>query len=296
MQIIPNRKIWFSLSGALVGLSLLALLIWGLKPGIDFTGGSLLEVKFANDPPSAREELGALFETLTVGAPAVQQGEGQTLVLRFAPVTEEKHQEIIGKIRADFPGAEEARFSSIGPSVGKELFRKSLVAVFLVALMILGYLAWSFRKVSRPIASWKYGLIVIVAFLHDVIIPLGLFSLLGYFKGWEVGSSFIAAILTILGYSIADTIVVLDRVRENLKRVRGTFEEVVEVSVHQTITRSVNTSATTMMALLAIFFFGGASLRDFSLALLIGIFFGTYSSIFIAAPLLVTWYRWQNRR
>lgn len=296
MCIISNRKIWFSFSGLLVVLSVLALIIWGIRPGIDFTGGSLLEVRFPNNTLPLGSELNPRFEALEVGAPTVQKGEVDTLVLRFPPVTEEKHQEIIDKLKADFPGSEESRFSSIGPSVGQELFRKSLLAVVLVALMILGYIAWSFRKVSRPIAAWKYGAIVIVTFLHDVIIPLGLFAVLGRFMGWEVGSAFIAAILTILGYSIADTIVVLDRVRENLKRVRGTFEEVVEASVHQTITRSVNTSATTMLALAAIFFFGGATLRDFSLALLVGIFFGTYSSIFIAAPLLVTWHRFQARR
>jgi len=295
MKIIANRKIWFIFSGALVGLSLIALAVWGLKPGIDFTGGSLLELQFTGTPPGSFE-LVELVRAKGLETPEVQTSGTHNVVLRFIPVTEQQHQELVSALKEKYPEMQEVRFDSIGPSVGRELFQKALMAIVLVTIMILLYIAWSFRKVSRPVPAWVYGVIVIIAFLHDVAIPLGLFSYLGHFRGWEVGSPFIAAVLTILGYSISDTIVVLDRVRENLKKVKGTFEEIVEVSVHQTVTRSINTSVTTMLALLAIFIFGGSTLQVFSLALLVGIFFGTYSSIFIAAPLLVTWYRLRGGR
>lgn len=275
-----------------MGLSLLALIVWGLKPGIDFTGGSLLELQFAGTPPPS-SELAVLVSDRGLETPEVQTSGTHNVVLRFIPVSETQHQELVSALKEKYPEVQEVRFDSIGPSVGQELFKKALMAIAFVTLMILLYVAWSFRKVSRPVPAWVYGVIVIITFLHDVSIPLGLFSYLGHFKGWEVGSPFIAAVLTILGYSISDTIVVLDRVRENLKKVKGTFEEIVEVSVHQTIIRSINTSVTTMLALLAIFIFGGPTLQVFSLALLIGIFLGTYSSIFIAAPLLVTWYRFK---
>ena len=294
MQIIANRKIWFIFSGVLIVLSLLALFIWGLKPSIDFTGGALLEMQFKQVP--ANEEIVRVFAELELPEPAVQRGVAHTLVIRFQSVTEEQHQDLVVKLTERFGESTEVRFDSIGPTVGRELFRRALIAIVLVTLMILLYIAWSFRRVSRPVPALVYAGIVILTFLHDVIIPLGLFAYLGHFKGWEVGSPFIAAVLTILGYSISDTIVVFDRVRENIRKLKGTFEEIVEASVHQTITRSLNTSVTTMLALAAILVFGGQSLASFALALLVGIAVGTYSSIFFAAPLLVTWYRLKNRR
>lgn len=310
MSIIPNRKIWFIFSGTLIVLSVSALLLWGLRLGIDFTGGSLLELKFSGAPP-ARVELENVFTEAGLSAPGIQQTEEGSMVFRFAPITEAQHQEIVAKMNERFAAGaltagsgaaispvviEEVRFDSIGPAIGKELWQKSVVAVILVTLAVLVYIAWSFRKISRPVPAWVYGVIVILTFIHDTIIPLGVFAWLGKFKSVEVGGPFIAAVLTILGYSINDTIVVLDRVRENLKRMKGSFEEVVEASVHQTIVRSLNTTFTTMLALAAILVFGGPTLQTFALALLIGIFFGAYSSIFIASPLLVVWYHFKRGR
>lgn len=294
MRIVENRKIWFIFSGTLIALSIVALAFWGLKPSIDFTGGSLLEVKFDQAPPNA--EIIKIFRDFNLAEPSIQDAGQGLIVLRFQPVSEQLHQDIAIKMREQFGKVDETRFDSVGPTVGSELFRRAIIAVVLVTLMILFYIAWSFRHVSRPVPSWTYAGIVILTFLHDVLIPLGLFAVLGHFKGWEVGSSFIAAVLTILGYSISDTIVVLDRVRENIRRHRGTFEEVVEASVHQTITRSINTSFTTMLALAAILFFGGESLKAFALALIVGIAVGAYSSIFIAAPLLVVWHHLKARK
>ncbi len=294
MAIIANRKIWFIFSGTLMALSIIALIVWGLKPGIDFTGGSLLELRFGKGTPPA-QDIVTLLKEFSIESPSLQGSGDNEIVIRFGPIQEDTHQDILTKLRDTHGAVEEVRFDSIGPSVGRELFQKAVIAVVLVTAMIMIYIAWSFRKVSRPVPAWIYGAVVVVTFVHDVMIPLGLFAYLGHFKGWEIGSPFIAAVLTILGYSISDTIVVLDRVRENLKKVKGTFEEIVETSVHQTITRSINTSVTTMLALTAILIFGGVSLQSFALALLVGIFFGTYSSIFIAAPLLVTWYRWRRK-
>lgn len=310
MSIIPNRKIWFIFSGTLVVLSVAALLFWGLKFGIDFTGGSLLEIKFSGAVPE-RVELESVFTEAGLPAPGIQRSAEGSVVFRFAPITEDQHQEIIGKMNERFTAGapidksgageettaiEEVRFDSIGPAIGKELWQKSIVAIILVTLVVLVYIAWSFRKVARPVPAWVYGVIVVLTFIHDTIIPLGVFAWLGKFQDVEIGGPFIAAVLTILGYSINDTIVVLDRVRENLKRMKGSFEEVVEASVHQTIVRSLNTTFTTMLALAAILVFGGPTLQTFALALLIGIFFGAYSSIFIASPLLVVWYHFKRGR
>lgn len=294
MQFVPKRKIWFAFSGTLIVLSIAALAIWGLKLGIDFSGGSLLELQFSGEVPASAEFAG-IFEDLGIAHPLVQSSGQQGVVLRFQPVVEEVHQSLIDALAERYEGVSEVRFDSIGSAVGRELFQKSVVAILVVTVTVLIYLAWSFRKVSRPVPAWVYGVIVIITFLHDTIIPLGVFAWLGEFRGVEIGSPFIAAVLLILGYSINDTIVVLDRIRENIPRLKGAFEDIVEASVHQTITRSVSTSFTTLLVLFAILIFGGATLQIFSLALIIGIIFGAYSSIFIAAPLLVTWYRWKRK-
>ena len=192
---------------------------------------------------------------------------------------------------------EEARFDSIGPVIGQELKNKSATALALVLIMIVVYVAWSFRGVGHVISSWKYGALTVIAGLHDIIIPLGVFAILGQTSGVQIGTSFVAALLTILGYSVNDTIVVLDRVRENLfhQEVKS-LGEVVEMSIRQTLARSVNTTLTTLLALVAVYIFGGESTKFFALALLIGIAVGAYSSIFIAAPLLVSWEKWDAKR
>ena len=204
---------------------------------------------------------------------------------------------MVETLSTKFGQAEELRFDSIGPVIGKELQTGALYAVALTLLLIGLYIAWAFRKVSEPVASWKYGFLTIFAAFHDVIITIGVFSVLGHFMGWEVGTTFVAAILTILGYSINDTVVVFDRTRENLKlRIGETFGDTVETSIRQTFTRSVFTSLTTLLALVAIFVFGGETTRSFAFALIVGITVGSYSSIFLASTLLVTWEEWRNKR
>src|SRR3989344_4440076 len=302
MRIIDFRKITYIISGILVGGSLLVLLIWGLKLGIDFTGGSLLEVEYlpAQAGISPRPENSAVLDSLAkIGInDAVLQPTGEKgLILRLPDVNEEKHQEILTALGGPKIVIDK-QFTSIGPTIGKELRRNSLWAILAVMLAIVAYIAWAFRHVSRPIASWKYGVAALIALVHDVTIPTGIFAALGHFYGITVDTLFVTALLTILGFSVHDTIVVFDRVRENLKKIgqRESFDEIVERSLRQTIVRSINTSLTVILAMLALYIFGGLTTKYFALAILLGVFFGTYSSIFIASFILITWNKFSLKR
>lgn len=294
IPIVANRKYFYLLSSVLVGCSIAALAVFGLKQGIDFTGGSMLSVRFETRPTPVEAE--RALSSLNLGGITIQPVGDRDMNFRMMSLDEEAHQKVLTALRGSYGTTTELEFNSIGPSVGKELRQKSLSALAIVFLAILAYIAWSFRKVSMPIQSWKYGAITLISAFHDVIVPVGLFAVLGRFANVEIGTPFIAAVLTIMGYSINDTIVVFDRVRENLQRTSGAFETIVENSVQQTMLRSLNTSMTTILAMLAVYLFGGASIRDFALALIVGIAVGTYSSIFIMSPLLVTWNRWDVRR
>lgn len=294
MNIIGLRKVWYVASGLLVGGSIVAVAMFGLKQGIDFTGGSLLSVRFNQRPTPVEAE--ATLSKLDLGGITVQPVGDNDMNFRLKALDEESHQKVLGALIAAHGTTTELEFNSIGPSIGAELRSKSITALLIVFAAILAYVAWAFRKVSAPIKSWKYGVITIITAFHDVALPVGVFALLGKYANVEVGTPFIAAILTIMGYSINDTIVVLDRVRENLQKTGGAFEAIVERSVQQTMLRSFNTSMTTLLAMTAVYFFGGVSIKDFALALIVGIATGTYSSIFIASPLLVTWNAWSQKR
>lgn len=302
-SIIKKRKIWFTFSAALVITGIIVSLLWGLRLGIDFTGGSLLEIEFLTQRPTNTEIIEAL-QPLNLGGINIQQAGQQGIVLRFKDVNESTHQAISTQLKQTFGQGnpedsiiEEKRFSSIGPTIGQELQRKTVWAIIIVLIAIIAYVAWAFRKVSKPIASWKYGLIAVIALFHDIIITIGIFVILGQVYGLEVNAPFIAALLTILGYSVNDTIVVFDRTRENLIRHIGkNFEEIVDESVNQVLTRSINASLTTILVLFSILLFGGQTIRDFVLALIIGIAVGTYSSIFLASPLLVTWEKFKFKK
>jgi preprotein translocase subunit SecF len=294
-QIVHNRKIWFALSGILVAASIVSLLTLGLRFGIDFTGGSLLEVETTSENISS-ETVRMEIEELGFQGVSVQLSGEDGFIIRTKDLTEVEHQTILTALNESYEEVEEMRFDSIGPVIGNELRRTALIGVLVTLLLIGLYVAWAFRKVSEPISSWKYGALTIAAAFHDVLITIGAFSLLGYFFEWEVGTAFVAAGLTILGYSINDTVVVFDRTRENLiRRTGSTFEETVETSIKQAWTRSLNTSITTLFALLAIFLFGGDSTKPFAMALIIGIIVGTYSSIFLASPALVSWELFKKR-
>ena len=292
-RIIQKRNIFLSISGLLIAASIVALITWGLNFGVDFTGGSFLEAGYSNYQPSITEIQEALKDADIQGL-TVQPTNDSSFILRFKEVSEETHQDVVTKLQALTTGHEgatftELRFDFVGPSIGQELKSKSFNASIIVLIMIILYISLAFRRVSRPISSWKYGVAAIIALAHDVIITLGAFAAMGHFYHVEINTPFIAAILTVLGYSVSDTIVVFDRIRETLPKSNDDFEVTINSSVNQTIARSINTSFSAILALLAIFFFGGNTIKDFALALLIGIFVGTYSSIFIASPILVIW-------
>jgi preprotein translocase subunit SecF len=292
MKIIQNRKIFLSFSGLLVSGSILALFFWGLNFGIDFKGGSLMEVQFSNYNPSIAEIQDSVKDVGLTNL--VVQPTEDSFILRFKENSEEVHATVTSDLKNLAAGKKdvsfkELQFDSIGPSIGNELKSKSFNVSVLAILMIAAYIAFSFRKVSLPVASWKYGVASIIALAHDVLIALGFFSIMGHFYGTEVNTPFIAAILTVIGYSINDTIVVFDRIRDNLPKSQENFENTVNLSINQTIVRSLNTSFTVVLSLLAIYFFGGETIKDFSLALIVGVLAGTYSSIFVASPVLVIW-------
>jgi preprotein translocase subunit SecF len=298
-KIIQKRKIFLSLSTLAVIASILALVFWGLNFGVDFTGGSLMEVRFNNYQPTMTEIQDSLKDA-NLHNLTIQPTQDSTL-LRFKEDTEAVHQVVASDLQnlvKDKPGASvtELQFDSVGPSIGEELKSKSFNATAIVFIAIILYISLAFRKVSKPVSSWKYGVAAIIALIHDILFTLGVFSVLGHFYGIEINTPFIAAILTVLGYSVSDTIVVFDRIRENLPKSQEDFENTVNRSVNQTITRSINTSLASILALLSVLIFGGDTIKDFALALVIGIFIGTYSSIFIASPVLVVWEKAMHRK
>jgi len=312
LKIVQSRKIWFTLSAVLCLASIVSLAMWGLKPAVDFTGGSLMELQFKKVSTPYASEIKEALAPIGLGDVVVQTVGTDGLMLKFKPLEEKQHQEILNVLKNKFAGdltgealtkapldevIQENRFESVGPTIGKELGEKAKWAIFLTALMIIIYVAWAFNKVSKIVASWKYGVGAVVALLHDVLIVSGLFSILGHFAGVEIDILFVTALLTVLGYSVNDTIVVYDRTRENLHRHPGeSFGDTVNRSVNETMARSINTTLTTLITLAAVYIWGGDSIKHFILALLVGITFGAYSSIFIASNLLVSWERWSAAR
>lgn len=300
MFIVTHRRLFYLFSGLVIAASLAALAVWGLVPGLDFTGGALLEVNYAQGRPGKAAVENALS---SVDAHASVRPSGETgYILRFREINDSEHASLFSALSLGGRSpATEVRFDSVGPLLGKEALGRSLLAIALVMLCIVLFITLAFRKVSLPVSSWKYGVITVVALLHDLVIPAGIFAYLGYFKGVEVDTLFVTALLVVLGFSVHDTIVVFDRVRENLRVSREThnrkdFETIVGESISQTFTRSVNTSLTTLLALVVLFFVGPMTTKLFSLALIIGIIAGTYSSICIASPLLVTVEKWQSKK
>jgi preprotein translocase subunit SecF len=293
MFVIKHKKIFVTISILLVVISLACIGYFGLKIGIDFKGGSLSEVEYATarpDPSIVQQELAPL----SLGEIVIQPTGTTGYSIKTRAITETERASLFAALGST---ATEKSFTSIGPSVGAELVRKSLISFVLVALGIIFFLAFSFRKVSKPVSSWKYGFIAIVTLIHDILIPVGAFAVLSHFYGTEVDTLFVVAILTILGLSVSDTIVVFDRIRENIRVGHfKTFEETVGKSLEQVYTRSIATSFTVIVVLLALVFFGPTSTKVFAMMLTAGMFFGTYSSIFLASPLLVMVKDWQERK
>lgn len=284
----------------MVALSIFSICFFGLNAGIDFKGGALTEVTYKDARPT-QEELNPILESLGFGSMLLQPAGDSDYIVKSRELNDIEHKQLLNALSQDGKNLlEEKNFSSIGPSVGKELTRKAIVAIILVSLGIIIFIAFAFRKVSKPVSSWKYGFIAIVSLLHDVIIPVGIFALLSHFLGIEMDTLFVVAVLTILGLSVSDTIVIFDRIRENIRGQaminKINFPETVGKSLQQSFVRSICTSLTVILVLLALFFFGPYSTKYFALVLAFGMFFGTYSSIFLASPLLVVVEGWQKKK
>lgn len=289
------RKIYFSFSLILVLASIFALFKFGLKFGIDFTGGSIWELEYRADRPRNQEIRDELAE-FNLAELSIQPVDEKGVIIRTKDLPEEAHQKMLGKLK-EGSEVEEKRFESIGPAIGRELKDKTKTVVVSSLLLIVLYIAFAFRKVSRPINSWQYGLASLLMMSHDVLIPLAVFTVLGKIYGIQITIPIVTAFLTVVGYAINNVVVVYDRIRENLIRERKatSFEEVINISISQTLGRQLGTSLTTLFPLFAIFFLGGETLRYFALALILGIGVGTYSSIFLASPILVSWLKLRKR-
>ncbi len=293
IQFIEHRKMWLTISTLLVVLSLLGFFTVGLNYSIDFTGGSLMELQFQDKQPTV-EEIATFLQELKV-QPVIQPAGAQEFIIRTSELSASAHQDILAKLKEKFGALTELRFESIGPALGRELGNKTIFAIMLASFAIVLYLAFTFRKVSRPVASWKYGTIAVIALLEDVIILIGVFVLLGALLSIEVDAAFVAAILTTLGYAVNDAIVIFDRVRERLPRSPDSFAVTVNRSLNETLTRSLFTGSTAVLTVLPVYLWGGDTIKTFLLALMIGIVVGTFTTLFVASSLLVVWQKSRSR-
>ena len=297
MDIIGKKYFYFALSLLVVVPGLISLILFGLNLSIDFAGGSRITLAFSKKiDESTRERIKNILATQKVHTTTIVTSDRLAFV-RTSPIDQDQNNKFITLLASEFKGVKQTEFETIGPTIGKETTANAIKAVILASILIVLYITWSFRKVPKPASSWRFGICTIVALIHDVLVVVGIFSILGHFFKVEIDSLFVTALLTIIGFSVHDTIVVFDRIRENLKRMVGVpFATIVNDSILQTLARSLNTSITTLLVLFALYIFGGESTKWFIVALLIGITSVTYSSIFNAAPLLVVWNEWREKR
>lgn len=289
MSNLMKFKVWYFVFSLLIILpGLYFLLTAGLRFGIDFTGGALLEYKF--EKSVNLNDLKQQISSQGIDVGQITPASNNTYIIRTKPVEQDKINKLKSYLSGKFGKVEERRVEFVGPVIGSELRQKSLIGVTLASLVIVLYIAFSFRKIPKPTSSWRFGIAAVVALIHDILVVVGVFAILGKILGVEVDTLFVTALLTVIGFSVHDTIVVFDRIRENLTKHMGKkFIDVANLSVVQTLGRSLNTSLTVVFVLLALLLFGGETLRWFVVALLVGIVSGTYSSIFNATALLVWW-------
>jgi preprotein translocase subunit SecF len=297
LQIINKRKYFYILSSCLLIASVVAVSLWGLKFNIDFTGGTTMKVKLSSEKEINQNNLKTTLNDMHLNGLSIVKN-GQEITVKYLGSNDEINTQVFEKIKSLDDKAVQESLDFIGASISDQLKKNAIVAVLLGVIGIAFYIAWAFRKVTYPVSSWKYGLGAVIALFHDILITIGFFAILGKFFGIEVGVPFVAALLTVLGYSVNDTIVVYDRTRENLLRAssKENFEETVNRSLNETLARSINTSLTVIIVLVFIILLGSEAIRWFSVALLVGVGFGTYSSIYVASALLVTIYKRQLKK
>lgn len=290
MYIIQHRTLFFWITGSIFAAAIGAIAYFGLPLGIDFTGGSLMQVKYANGVP-AFDIIKERTSVVQLGEISIRSAGSDAVSIRTRTMTPAEHDAVLSSLAKD-SSATELSYTSVGPALGSEFTTKALWAILAVILVIALYIALAFRKVSRPISNWYYGFSVVAILIHDIVVPIGFFAVLAHFTDAQVDALFITALLALLGYSMNDTIVIFDRIREKLAyneraNIKETFEVTVGKSVSETMTRSINTSLTTTLALLVLVLFGAAATKDFALVMLVGVVAGTYSSILMAAPMLI---------
>jgi len=295
MDIVKHRYLFFLISLLVIIPGMIALAVWGLPLANDFTGGSLLEIKFEAGKAPQPSEVIAVYKSLDIADPFVQTSNDDVRIIRSKYIDEETKDLVLAKIKTEFNSdVEVIQFETVGPTIGQEIASRAAITVGLAALGILLYITWAFRKVPN---AFRYGTAAILAMLHDVVLVIGVGALLGHFLGWEIDSLFLTALLTVIGFSVHDTVVVFDRIRENSMIHRNlSYETIVNHSLIQTFGRSIKTSFTVVLTLLSLILFGGVSIFQFSVILLVGMISGTYSSIFNAAQILVVWENkeWRN--
>ncbi|OGG15129.1 protein-export membrane protein SecF [Candidatus Gottesmanbacteria bacterium RIFCSPHIGHO2_01_FULL_39_10] len=300
LDVIGKKWLYFLISGLVIVPGLISLILFGLRPSLDFTGGTLLEIKIP--PPKEQkiktEDIKKITESQKIEVGSIQPSEKDTYLLRLKPITQTENQKLQNALKKKYgPSVHQERIETVGPTIGVETTQKAILSVIVASLAIVAYIAFAFRGIPKPYSSLKFGIVAIAALIHDVLVVVGVFSLLGYFYKVEVDSLFITALLTVMGFSVHDTIVVFDRIRENLRKMAGQpFATIVNESIIQTLVRSLSTSLTVVFTLMALLLFGGETIKWFVVALLVGVISGTYSSIFNAAPLLVVWEEFSRKK
>lgn len=295
MEIVKHRYLFFLISLIIIVPGLIALAVWGLPLSHDFTGGSMLDIQFESGKAPQPSEILALYDSLNIPDPNVQTSENDVRIIRSKYIDEETKDKILSELKAKFNSEIEVlQFETVGPTIGQEIAGRAAITVGLASIGILLYITWAFRGIPN---AFRYGTSAIIAMLHDVVVILGFGAIFGHFFGWEVDTLFLTAVLTVIGYSVNDTVVIFDRIRENSHVLRNLpYEKIVNHSIVQTFNRSLKTSFTVMLTLIALMLFGGVSIYRFAAILFIGIFSGTYSSIFNAAMILVVWenHEWKD--
>ncbi len=296
LDVIGRRNIYFAISLAILIPGLVALFLFGLNLSIDFTGGSRLLVEFKDKAEDKSiHKVRTILEAKGIKVYTLEKS-GKSILVRTRPMDQKENTEFQNELKKQIKDANQTGFETIGPTIGKETTINAIKAVIAASILIVLYIAWSFRKVPKPASGLRFGVSAIIALIHDVLVVVGIFAILGKVFGVEIDSLFVTALLTVIGFSVHDTVVVFDRIRENLRRESVSFPQIVNDSILQTLDRSLNTSLTVILVLMALLIFGGETIRWFVVALLIGIISGTYSSIFNASPILVVWQEWVDKR